>query len=313
MKRVRSLQERVNDHNGAPDFWAWFLWLLNKEKRNDIYISMDRIKLSFLLIMSQVTYEILERRVSNPSALQRNLSDFRREMYVLKSSAGYYWHDILGRNAKRRSSRIWKPCMYSKIDRSVSITTTPSATTKAMVPQLTISRMCFSILGASWWIEHPKEHRVERLLFPPPLAAAQATELYIMKPGETSLLQASLEPGTHKASASTKWIKEWISSSYDKPAYYYPFSRCAAAWSFTAHPGIVVFKFRIFEYPDPRRSPGRWSGSFGWRRLHRGPSFCLPPPLRSRAQLSSRRGLYKLVIENFLLLLFFENPVYWPF
>ncbi|RDL37185.1 uncharacterized protein BP5553_04618 [Venustampulla echinocandica] len=79
-KRVSSLQERVNDHNGPLGLWMRVLWLLDKEKRNDIYLSMERIKLSFLLIMSQVMYEILEQRALSPSPLERQLCDFRREM-----------------------------------------------------------------------------------------------------------------------------------------------------------------------------------------------------------------------------------------
>ena len=33
--------------------------------------------------MTEVMYEILERRSSNPSALERKLCDFKKEMYVL--------------------------------------------------------------------------------------------------------------------------------------------------------------------------------------------------------------------------------------
>jgi hypothetical protein len=85
MKRVESLQKRVSGHNRAPDFVARFLWLLNKEKRDIIYLTMDRIKMSFFLIISQVMYEVLERRSLNPSALERRLCNFSKEMYVLRS------------------------------------------------------------------------------------------------------------------------------------------------------------------------------------------------------------------------------------
>lgn len=51
---------------------------LEQGKRNDIYISMDRLKLSFLLIMRQVTYEILERRASNPSLVFEFRSHIKR-------------------------------------------------------------------------------------------------------------------------------------------------------------------------------------------------------------------------------------------
>lgn len=83
MKRVENLQGRVSGHNRALDLVARFRWLLNKENRNDIYLTMDRIKMSFQLIMTEVMYEILERRSSNPSDLERKLCDFKKEMYVL--------------------------------------------------------------------------------------------------------------------------------------------------------------------------------------------------------------------------------------
>ena len=80
IKRIENLQKRVNNHNGTPDFLARLLWLLKKEQRNHIYIWMDRIKLSFLLIMDQVVYEGYKWHALDPSTLDRELFDLKREM-----------------------------------------------------------------------------------------------------------------------------------------------------------------------------------------------------------------------------------------
>jgi hypothetical protein len=80
VRRVKELRQQLMVYEAAPHLWARILWVWRREKRNSICLWMDRIQAHFQLMMTQVTYEILKRRAANPSALDRRLFDFEKEM-----------------------------------------------------------------------------------------------------------------------------------------------------------------------------------------------------------------------------------------
>lgn len=80
MCRVRKLEPRLKARETQLGLLGRLRWLRQKDKRTDICLWMDRVKLSFQMIMHQVMYEALQQRASNPSSLEREHRDLRREM-----------------------------------------------------------------------------------------------------------------------------------------------------------------------------------------------------------------------------------------
>jgi hypothetical protein len=81
MRRVKELKKQLKEYQETPDILARILWTFKKEKREFICLWMDRVQASFQSIITQVTYEALQKRlVSNPSAQDPELYDIIKEM-----------------------------------------------------------------------------------------------------------------------------------------------------------------------------------------------------------------------------------------
>jgi hypothetical protein len=80
MRRVNKLQPQTKAQRPSLGIMQGLRWYMKKEERKDICLSMDRLQLSFLLIMMEVTYEALQQHASSPSSLEKELWDIKREM-----------------------------------------------------------------------------------------------------------------------------------------------------------------------------------------------------------------------------------------
>lgn len=80
MFRVESLLPSASHSETRLNFWHRFQWMLEKDERKELCLSMDRVQVNFLLIMHQLSLEALQRRACDPSPLDQQLCDFKREM-----------------------------------------------------------------------------------------------------------------------------------------------------------------------------------------------------------------------------------------
>lgn len=81
MRRIKKLLPRSKAHETGLGIWDRVRWVfMQKEERKDICLWMERVKLSFLLIMLQVMYEALQQRASNESSLEQKVYNVEKEM-----------------------------------------------------------------------------------------------------------------------------------------------------------------------------------------------------------------------------------------
>lgn len=81
MDQVKELKRGVhNKSRTLRNLWVRIKWFLDQVKRKNISLSMDKLRISFSLIIGQIHYESLEQRALNPSPLERELYDFKKEM-----------------------------------------------------------------------------------------------------------------------------------------------------------------------------------------------------------------------------------------
>ncbi|KAH6680473.1 hypothetical protein B0J14DRAFT_648851 [Halenospora varia] len=85
MRKIKVILPKLKGRNRRLKFMTRFQWMRGNEERNRLCVSMDRIQLSFLLIMQQLTFEALQQRAADPSPIQQELYEFRKEIKKHKS------------------------------------------------------------------------------------------------------------------------------------------------------------------------------------------------------------------------------------
>ncbi len=79
-RRIKSVEPRIETNKRGFGFKERFLWVWQSPEREEVLVWMERIKMSFLLIMQRVLYEALQQRASNPTSFPPELFDFAREL-----------------------------------------------------------------------------------------------------------------------------------------------------------------------------------------------------------------------------------------
>lgn len=80
IQRMKSVEPRVRGKGKGFGLKARFMWGWHSDEREEVLIRMERIKTSFLLVMSRVLYEALQQRASNPASFPPELFNFAREL-----------------------------------------------------------------------------------------------------------------------------------------------------------------------------------------------------------------------------------------
>jgi hypothetical protein len=80
MKRLRGLEPDVKDRGVGLGMIGRAKWFFKSKEREELCIWMERVKMSFLMIMYEVIYEALQQRALSPEPLPPGLFDLQREM-----------------------------------------------------------------------------------------------------------------------------------------------------------------------------------------------------------------------------------------
>ncbi|KAH8668258.1 hypothetical protein BGZ60DRAFT_528584 [Tricladium varicosporioides] len=85
MQKIKAILPKLRGRQGRLKFITRFQWVRGNEERSGLCASMDRIQLSFLLILQHLTFEALQRSAANPPSVQQELYDFKQEIQNHKS------------------------------------------------------------------------------------------------------------------------------------------------------------------------------------------------------------------------------------